>query len=70
LIKKQTIINMSFIEQYQHEYNLTKKIQLMLYNMMIGCYDIYDRFTTEHFTLRQGIPNFDGQFFLLTTVPT
>jgi hypothetical protein len=35
----------------------------MLYNMMIGCYDIYDRFTTEHFTLRQGIPNFDGQFF-------
>jgi hypothetical protein len=42
----------------------------MLYNMMIGCYDIYDRFTTEHFTLRQGIPNFDDQFFLLAIVCT
>jgi hypothetical protein len=29
-----------------------EKIQLMPFNMMIG-YDVYDRFTMEHFPLRQ-----------------
>jgi hypothetical protein len=40
--------------------------------MMIG-YDIYDRFTMEHFPLRQSMilnMDFDDQFFLLATVPT
>jgi hypothetical protein len=32
---------------------LEKKRQLMSYNMMMGCYDIYHRFTMEHFPLRQ-----------------
>jgi hypothetical protein len=32
--------------------NEKKKLQLMSYNMMID-YDIYDRFTMEHFPLRQ-----------------
>jgi hypothetical protein len=31
-----------------------KKRQLMSYNLMIG-YDIYDRFTMEHFPLRQSM---------------
>jgi hypothetical protein len=32
--------------------NSVKKLELMSYNMMID-YDIYDRFTMEHFALRQ-----------------
>jgi hypothetical protein len=34
--------------------NMRKKLQSMSYNMMIG-YDIYDRFTMEHFPLRQSM---------------
>jgi hypothetical protein len=41
-----------------------KKRQLMSYNMMIG-YDIYDRFTMEHFPLRQRMT-----LLFLATVPT
>jgi hypothetical protein len=33
---------------------MRKKCQLVSYNMMIG-YDIYDRFTVEHFPLRQSM---------------
>jgi hypothetical protein len=32
---------------------LINRCQLMSYNMMIS-HDIYDRFTMEHFSLRQG----------------
>jgi hypothetical protein len=38
----------------------------MSYNMMIG-YDIYDRFTMEHFPLRQNMI-LTTSFFLLATV--
>jgi hypothetical protein len=38
----------------------------MTYNMMIG-YDIYDRFTMEHFPLRQSMI-LTNSFFLLATV--
>jgi hypothetical protein len=34
--------------------NMGKKLQLMSYNLIIG-YDIYDRFTMEHFPLRQSM---------------
>jgi hypothetical protein len=34
--------------------NVINQCQLMSYNMMIG-YDFYDRFTMEHFTLRQSM---------------
>jgi hypothetical protein len=33
---------------------MRKKCQLMSYDMMTG-YDIYDRFTMEHFPLRQNM---------------
>jgi hypothetical protein len=38
-------------------------------NMMI-CYDIYDRFTMEHFPLRQNMILTISFFFLLATVST
>jgi hypothetical protein len=39
----------------------------MSYNMMIG-HDIYDRFTIEHFPLRQSMI-LTTSFFLLATAP-
>jgi hypothetical protein len=47
---------------------MRKKCQLMPYNMMTG-YDIYDRFTMEHFPLRQNMI-LTTSFFLLATVHT
>jgi hypothetical protein len=46
------------LPDYAHVNKMSKKCisqcQLMSYNMMIG-YDIYDRFTMEHFPLRQSM---------------
>jgi hypothetical protein len=44
-----------------------KKLQLMSYNMMIG-YDIYDRFTMEHFPLRQSMILTTSFFFACDSI--
>jgi hypothetical protein len=53
----QNLVRLSQIKKfslpdYARVNKLSKNEQKMTYNMMIG-YDIYDRFTMEHFPVRQ-----------------
>jgi hypothetical protein len=46
---------------------MRKKLELLSCNMMIG-YEIYDRFTMEHFTYIASKNDIDDQSLLLATV--
>jgi hypothetical protein len=51
-LKKKRELSEKVLSDYVHVNKVSKKWQLMSYNMMIG-YDIYDYFTMIHFRLRQ-----------------
>jgi hypothetical protein len=51
-IKKKSLSDYAHVNKVPKK--IRKKYQFVSYNMMIG-YDIYDRFTVEHFPLRQSM---------------